>query len=46
MTEQNYKQQGTTIWGLAAQTHKIGTIKTYEKGLMQQLFPALEEVER
>jgi type I restriction enzyme, S subunit len=29
---------------IAAQTQKIDTLKTHKKGLMQQLFPALDEV--
>jgi hypothetical protein len=35
LTEQNQKQLGKTLWNIAAQTHK--------KGLMQRLFPSLEE---
>ena len=31
---------------IAAQTHKLATLKTHKKGLMQQLFPALDEVQR
>ena len=29
---------------ISAQTQKIATLKTHKKGLMQQLFPAIEEV--
>jgi type I restriction enzyme S subunit len=29
---------------ITAQTQKIDTLKTHKKGLMQQLFPALDEV--
>ena len=29
---------------IAAQTHKLDTLKTHKKGLMQQLFPAVDEV--
>jgi hypothetical protein len=46
MTEQNHKQLATTFWGITAQTHKIDTLKTHKKGLMQQLFPVLDEVKR
>ena len=31
---------------ITAQTQKIATIKTHKKGLMQQLFPSLDEVKR
>jgi len=31
---------------ITAQTHKLATLKTHKKGLMQQLFPALDEVQR
>jgi type I restriction enzyme, S subunit len=31
---------------ITAQTKKIDTLKTHKKGLMQQLFPALEEVKK
>ena len=31
---------------IIAQTKKIDTLKTHKKGLMQQLFPAIEEVQR
>ena len=30
---------------IAAQTQKLEALKTHKKGLMQQLFPSLEEVE-
>jgi type I restriction enzyme S subunit len=30
---------------ITAETHKIEALKTHKKGLMQQLFPSLEEVE-
>jgi type I restriction enzyme S subunit len=29
---------------ITAETHKIESLKTHKKGLMQQLFPSLEEV--
>ncbi len=29
---------------MTAQTQKLATLKTHKKGLMQQLFPAIEEV--
>jgi len=29
---------------ISAQTHKIGALKAHKKGLMQQLFPAMDEV--
>ncbi|MCY7393399.1 MAG: restriction endonuclease subunit S, partial [Leptolyngbyaceae cyanobacterium CAN_BIN12] len=29
---------------IAAQTEKIDALKTHKKGLMQQLFPAMDEV--
>jgi type I restriction enzyme S subunit len=28
---------------IAAQTHKLATLKTHKKGLMQNLFPSAEE---
>ncbi len=31
---------------ITAQTQKLDTLKTHKKGLMQQLFPTLEEVQR
>ena len=31
---------------ITAQTQKLATLKTHKKGLMQQLFPALDEVQR
>jgi type I restriction enzyme, S subunit len=31
---------------ITAQTQKIDTLKVHKKGLMQQLFPALDEVKR
>ncbi len=31
---------------ITTQTQKLGTLKTHKKGLMQQLFPALDEVQR
>ena len=30
---------------ITAQTKKLATLKTHKKGLMQQLFPALDEVQ-
>jgi len=30
---------------IVAQTEKLDALKTHKKGLMQQLFPSLEEVE-
>jgi type I restriction enzyme S subunit len=30
---------------IAAETHKLDALKTHKKGLMQQLFPSLEDVE-
>ena len=30
---------------IAAQTQKLNALKTHKKGLMQQLFPSMEEVE-
>ena len=36
----------TTVDGLiAAQTQKLTALKTHKKGLMQQLFPTLDEVQ-
>ncbi|KIQ60273.1 restriction modification system subunit S [Pseudomonas fluorescens] len=29
---------------ITAQTQKLGTLKTYKKGLIKQLFPAMDEV--
>ncbi len=31
---------------ITAQTHKLATLKTHKKALMQQLFPAFDEVQR
>jgi hypothetical protein len=46
MTEQNQKQLGTTLWAIAAQSQAIELLKLHKKGLMQQLFPSVEEVKR
>jgi len=45
MTDHNQKQLGKTLDDLiAAQSDKLEALKTHKKGLMQQLFPASEEV--
>ena len=43
MTEPNHKQPGTPLWTIAAQAETIALLKVHKKGLMQQLFPSLEE---
>ncbi|MEO5368976.1 MAG: hypothetical protein H7833_02765 [Magnetococcus sp. DMHC-1] len=49
MTEQDQKQLGKTLWAIADQLHgamnadDFRMFKTHKKGLMQKLFPALDE---
>ncbi len=48
MTEQDQKKLGDTLWTIGdfitAQTQELDTLKTHKKGLMQQLFLSVEEV--
>lgn len=49
MTDTDQKQRGKTLWSnaddlIAAQIQKLSALKTHKKGLMQQLFPSLEEL--
>ena len=40
MTEQAQRELGRTLWNIA---DKLAALKTHEQGLMQQLFPDLQE---
>ncbi|MHB8921705.1 MAG: hypothetical protein ACYC3N_11880 [Halothiobacillus sp.] len=48
MTEQDQTKLSDTFWGMngfiAAQIQKLYALKAHKKGLMQQLFPSLDEV--